>query len=149
MADRTKYQTPARSYMTKDDFPPGQGVTLTIRDVHERTITPKDPSKQAFKRLQVWWVEEGHPPLDLTHSMVSFLVGTFGPDDDQWVRRKVYVYHDETMIDRKGNRGGLALDTPPAPTPKEARGYDLQAELAKTKAALAGRKVDPNDEIPF
>lgn len=148
MVDRTNFMASQRPYMTTELYPPNKGEILTIRDIQEVSITPKAGS-QPFKKLQLWWKED-RPPLDLNQSMLAFLIGTFGQDDDQWVRQKVYVWHDPTIITKRG-RGALCLDTaypsPPSPLPGSGPDADLRRELNKQQQETAKQELD--DDIPF
>lgn len=134
MTDRSKFVQQNRSYMSHDMYAPNEGETLTIRDVRE--VTKQGRDGKTWKQLQIWWMQE-RPALDLNPSMIAFLVGTYGGDDDQWVRKRVYVFHDPTAP----GKNKITLDSAPADT-----------EMQKTKAALKRQPDDgkgPDDEIPF
>lgn len=144
MVDRAKFAAQSKSYMSLDMYAPNDGEVLTIRDVKEVTITPQTGAP--FKKLQLWWVEE-RPALDLNPSMLAFLIGSFGPDDDAWIRKKVFVFHDPTIRTKRG-MGGLVLDTPRM----ETRPTRASAEKAGPDPALRAAlnpKPEMDDDIPF
>jgi len=139
--DRSKFIAQNQSYLTHDCYEPNAGEVLTIRDCREKTIKMKKGG--SFKRLSLDFVED-RPGLDLDNTMLSYLIGTFGPDDDEWIRKKVYVFHDPTIQ----GKNKLALDTardPPRADPV------LQANLRAKIAGATGVKLDKeiNDDIPF
>ena len=139
MPDRSTFNAANRAYMSRDMYPYGQGETLQIRDVREVTKTKRDGSG-SWKALQLWWMEE-RPPLDLTGQNVDWLVATFGPNDDAWIRKKVYVWNDPKLT------RGLALDE--AQEPKGAPAAKPGPDPALRQKLAQKPQESPDDDIPF
>ena len=147
MTDRSNYFASSAKWLKKDRWPAGEGEVLLIKDVRDQEFKNKDGTSE--HKLVLEWRQDV-PPMTLNKTNYNWLLGTFGGNDDNWVGKRVYVWHDPTVEYPKGTRvGGLALDKAP------------MTEIERTKAAIAGAHGleqqkqdqqahgDPDDDIPF
>lgn len=146
MTDRAQWAARQANYLSKAVYPPGQGEPLTIRDVRDMAFSSTDGSVQ--HKLVLDWQEE-RPSLALNKTNLQWLIGTFGADDDNWVRKQVFVFHDPTV--KYGSRivGGLVLDLPKnrGPDPELRRSIaNAQGDSAKARTQA---NEGPSDDIPF
>ena len=156
MTDRSAFFASQGAWMKKAMYGPGEGETLTIRDVRDHAFTNKDGSTE--RKLVLDWKEE-RPSLTLNKTNFNWLVSTFGGDDDKWVRQRVRVFHDPTITYGGQRIGGLVLEAAPeapAQSPagsakgKTPRGPDpdLRRELNKAQQEAQAQE-DLDDDVPF
>lgn len=133
MTDRAQWLASKATYMKKDMYPPGQGENLTIRDVRDQAFSRTDGTSE--HKLVIDWKEE-RPSLALNKTNTAWLIGTFGADDDNWIRKQVFVFHDPTVKYAGKPIGGLVLDTAKEDGPDP----ELKARLSRSIKSATGLK---------
>jgi hypothetical protein len=136
MTDRSEFTAPRESrWLTKAHIPAGKGKTLTIRDCRVEDLKTKDGKVEQKLVIEFREIDQS---MTLNRTNCQWLVSTFGPDDDQWIGKRIMVLHEPNIMFGGQRVGGLVIDQAPGPDPT----------LPVKRAAP---KTDPeiSDDIPF
>ncbi len=130
--------------MSKDLYDKGKGETLTIASISFEKFTQRNG--ESVEKACVHWVED-RLPYACNATNLNWIIGTYGPQEQHWQGKKVFVFHDPTVKWGSDVVGGLVFDRPPSGKDQKLS-LDLKKPLKK-QLLIENQAEAPDDEIPF